>query len=274
LRKCEIRAQLSGRQADGIRLCEQVLAVDPLLQQARRVLIRTYLDVEDPVAAEQLADASRGDEAVPRAFLAVYRRDWIAAGEAAYEALERGTDSPDNEGLIYAAIRLHARTTGDVARAIAAIEPHARVEWDDNGKPTLRDSTARDETIALADLLILDGQIERGRRLLAEIIGTMEREIREGRPEFWYLRGHAVALALKGETDAAIAILERLYASGRATSEWWCHLEAEPAYDALRKAPRFEALRRKVRNHITEQRQELARLRKEGLVPERSGGEP
>jgi len=274
LRKCEIRAQLSGRQADGIRLCEQALAVDPLLQQARRVLIRTYLDVEDPVAAEQLADASRGDEAVPRAFLAVYRRDWIAAGEAAYEALERGTDSPDNEGLIYAAIRLHARTTGDVARAIAAIEPHARVEWDDNGKPTLRDSTARDETIALADLLILDGQIERGRRLLAEIIGTMEREIREGRPEFWYLRGHAVALALNGETDAAIAILERLYASGRATSEWWCHLEAEPAYDALRKAPRFEALRRKVRNHITEQRQELARLRKEGLVPERSGGEP
>ena len=38
----------------------------------------------------------------------------------------------------------------------------------------------RDETIALADLLILDGQVERGRRLLAEIIGTMEREIPRG----------------------------------------------------------------------------------------------
>ena len=81
-------------------------------------------------------------------------------------------------------------------------------------------------------------------------------------------RSHSTAT-----TDAAIAILERSYASGRATSEWWCHLEAEPAYDALRKTPRFEALRRKIREHIAEQRDELARLRKEGLVPQRSGGQ-
>ena len=106
------------------------------------MLIRAYLDIEDPVAAEQLADTSRGDEAVPRAFMAFYRRDWTGAGEAANKALERGTESPDNEGLLYAAIRLHARTTGDAAPAIAAIEPYARVEWDGNGKPTLRDSSA------------------------------------------------------------------------------------------------------------------------------------
>ena len=274
LRQCEIRSMLLGRQADGIRLCEQALAVDPLVEQARRVLIRAYLDVEDPVAAEQLADTSRGDEAVPRVFLAFYRRDWTAAGEAAYEALERGTGSPDTAGLIYTAIRLHARTTGDVARAIAAIEPYARVEWDGAGKPALRDSSAlRDGAIALADLLILDGQIERGRRLLAEIISTMEREIREGRPEFWYLREHPKALALDGQPDAALALLERSYASGQATSAWWFSVESEPAYDALRKTPRFEALRRKVRDDVAEQRQELARLRKEGLVPQRNGEE-
>ena len=83
-----------------------------------------------------------------------------------------------------------------------------------------------------------------------------------------------MALGLNGETDAAIAILERSYASGRATSEWWFHIDAEPAYDELRKTRRFEALRRKIRDHIAEQRQELARLRKEGLVPQRIGGEP
>ena len=82
-----------------------------------------------------------------------------------------------------------------------------------------------------------------------------------------------MALGLNGETDAAIAILERSYASGEATSNWWLYLEAEPAYDALRKIPRFEALRRKVRAHVAEQRQELARLRKEGLVPQRNGEE-
>jgi TolB-like protein len=276
LRQCEIRSMQQGRQADGIRLCEQALAGDPLVEQARRVLIRTYLDIEDPIAAEQLADTSRGDEAVTRAFMALYRRDWTAAGEAAYEALERGTASPDNAGSMYAAIRLYARTTGDAARAIAAIEPHARVEWDGNGKPTLRESSAesRHGAIALADLLILDGQIERGRRLLAEIIGTMERETRvEGRPELWYLPGYAMALGLNGETDAAIVILERSYASGQATSGWWLHLEAEPAYDALRKIPRFEVLRRKVREHIAEERQKVTRMRKEGLLPHRNDDE-
>src|SRR4030095_893953 len=111
----------------------------------------------------------------------------------------------------------------------------------------------------------LDGQVERGRWLLAEIIGTMERETRvEGRPELWYLRGYAMALGLNGETDAAIAILERLYASGQATSAWWLVLEAEPAYDALRKIPRFEALRGKVREHIAEERRKVIRMRKEG----------
>ncbi len=230
---------LMGRQADAIRLCEQALAVDPLIEEARRVLIRTYLDVDDPVAAEQLADASRGDEAVPRALMALYRRDWIPAGEAAYEALARRTDAPNNVGLLYAAIRLHARATKDVARPSLRVEPHARVEWDAAGKPALLDSSGlRDGAIALADLLILDGQVERGHRLLAEIIATMQREIRvEGRPEFWYLRGHAVALALNDNDDAAIAILERSYASGQATSAWWLYLEAEPAYDALRKDP-------------------------------------
>jgi TolB-like protein len=275
VRQCEIRSMLLGRQADAIRLCEQALAVDPLVEEARRVLIRTYLDVDDPVAAEQLADTARGDEAVPRALMAMYRRDWIPAGEAAYEALAQRTDAPNNVGLLYAAIRLHARTTGDVARAIAAIEPHARVDWDAAGKPALRDRSAlRDGAIALADLLMLDGQVERGHRLLAEIIGTMQREIRvEGRPEFWYLRVHAVALALNGENEAAIAILERSYASGQASSAWWYYLEAEPAFDSLRKARRFEALRRKVGEHIAEQRRELARVRKEGLVPQRSGSE-
>jgi len=176
---------------------------------------------------------------------------------------------------VYAAIRLHARTTGDAARAIAAIEPYARVEWDSAGKPALRDSSAlRDGAIALADLLILDGQVERGRRLLAEIIGAMERETRgEGRPEFWYVFQHPVALALDGQPEAAMALLERSYAAGQATGAWWLFLEAEPAYDALRKAPRFEALRRKVREHIAEQREELARLRAQGLVPQRTGSD-
>jgi TolB-like protein len=271
VRACEIRDMLLGRYAEGIRLCEHALAVDPLMEEARRVLIRAYLDVEDLAAAEELAEASRGETAVPRTLIALYKKNWRDAGEAAYDALAQRTTGPNNVSWIFIAIRLHARATGDVSRALAAIEPYARVDWDAAGKPTLRDSSGlRDGPIALADLLILDGQIERGSRLLAEIIGRMHREVRiEGRPEFWYLRWHPVALALDGDTEGAIAMLERGLAYDSMNSQWWYFFESEPAFDKLRKDPRYQAMRSKVQAHAEEQRRELDRLRAEGLVPNR-----
>jgi TolB-like protein len=276
VRLCEVRTFLLGRHAEAIRLCEQALAVDPLMEEARRILIRTYLDVDDLAAAEQVAEASHGETAVPRTLIALHKKDWRAAGEAGYEALARRTTAPNNVSWMFIAIRLDARTTGDAVRAVAAIEPYARVDWDAAGKPILRDSSGlRDGPIALADLLILEGQVERGRRLLAEIIGRMEREVRvEGRPEFWYLRWHPVALALHGDTEAAIAMLERALASGTAYSQGRYFFEIEPAFDKLRKDPRFQAMHGKVQAHAAEQRRELERMRREGQVPQRTGGQP
>ena len=278
IRLCEINTMLLGRHAEGIRLCEQALVVDPLLEEARRVLIKAYLDVEDLDAGEELAADSRGDTAVPRALIALYREEWPEAGEAAYEALANRTAAPNNVGAVFSAIRLHARATGDYARAITAVESYAGVGWDATGKPTLpsRDrSFLRDGPIALADLLLQSGQTSRGRALLAEIIATMRRETRdEGRPEFWYLRWHPVALALSGERDAAIAMLERSVAAGIAASQWWCFIENEPAFASLRGDPRYDGLREKVRAASAEQRRELDRMRREELVPMRPGGEP
>ena len=56
--------------------------------------------------------------------ISLYERDWLRAGEAAYEALARRTGAPDVQGMILTAIRMHARATGDFARARAAVEPH------------------------------------------------------------------------------------------------------------------------------------------------------
>jgi TolB-like protein len=271
VRLCEVRSFLLGRHAEAIRLCEQALAVDPLMEEARRILIKAYLEVDDLAAAEQLAEASHGESAVPRTLIAMHKKDLRAAGEAGYEALARRTTAPNNVSWMFIAIRLDARATGDATRAVAAMEPYARVDWDAAGKPILRDSSGfRDGPIALADLLILDGQVERGRRLLAEIIGRMQREVHaEGRPEFWYLRWHPVALALHGDTEAAIAMLERAYASGLAYSQWRYFFEMEPAFDNLRKDPRFQAMHRKVQAHAAEQRRELEHMRRDGLVPQR-----
>lgn len=57
VRLCESRALGTGQDADGIRYCEQALAIDPLLEAARRLLIISYLDVDDPAAAQRWNDA-------------------------------------------------------------------------------------------------------------------------------------------------------------------------------------------------------------------------
>jgi hypothetical protein len=51
------------------------------------------------------------------------------------------------------------------------------------------------------------------------------------------------------------------------------HFELEPAIAAMRKDPRFQELLRQAREHVAAERRELNRMRREGLVPERGGGE-
>ena len=172
----------------------------------------------------------------------MYQRDWLRAGEAAYEVLALRTSAPNIHGLVLSAIRMHARATGDFARARAALEPIAYVSWDAAGHPSLTAYLAvRDGPIALADLLIQDGQEERGRRLLAEIIGRMNREV-------------AVADRSTGTTDG-IPSRSRSMAISRLPWRCWSGpsppeseervtLEAEPAFEALHGTPRYETLRR------------------------------
>ena len=64
---------------------------------------------------------------------------------------------------------MHARTTGDYARAESALQAESGVRWDTVGNPLLPDeaSRVRDAAIVLADVLIASGQEEKGRKLLA-----------------------------------------------------------------------------------------------------------
>jgi tetratricopeptide (TPR) repeat protein len=262
-----------GQSANGIRYGEEALALDPLLEETRRVLIRAYVNLGDVQAARQLVGESF-DEMPPRALpILLHERRWVDAGEVAYASFARGTVSPITMADHLDAIRMHARTTGDFDRARTLLEELSGVRWDATGQPVLREegSPVRDTPIALADILLASGREQEGRRLLTAIISRMRQEMgTPGHPEIWYYAWHPVALALNGERDAAIEMLQRAFAS---RFDWAAlrGLETEPSFAELRKDARFQALMRQLRSRLDEQRRELERLRAEGVVPDRSG---
>jgi hypothetical protein len=234
-------------------------------------LIRAYLDVEDVHAAEQVADTAPHELAVRRLPILLYQRDWLRAGEAAYDSVARQTISPKDTSLVVAAVRMHARTTGNFERARTALESMSGVRWDATGGPMLPARPGlRESAIGLVDVLFALGREVQARQLLAVILSQMRREIDgEGRPEFWYQKIHPIALALNGDRDGAIAMLQRSVATRYAFSEHWYFLQVEPAYDGLRPDPRFQAILRDARANAAEQRRELDRRRAAGRVPDR-----
>jgi TolB-like protein/Tfp pilus assembly protein PilF len=272
VRLCEIESYGLAREAQAVLHCERALAVDPLSEEARRLLTKVYLDLRDERAAADVAGDPDGRADVAQLQVLMYRKEWLRAGEVAHEVLDRRTDSPHTLGMVLGAIRMHARLTGDYARATNAIESRAGVSWTEAGEPTLANpSPLRDAEVALGDMLLHGQQPERGRKLLTTIVERMNREVREDkRPEYWYFRWHPVALALLGQNEATFAMLERsLDAHLLTTQEWW-FLDAEPAFDPLRRDRRFASLRTRVDAHVAEQRRVVEQLREDGEVPGRS----
>ena len=258
-----------GVPAEGVLYCEQALALDPQSEETRRILLRYYLDLEDVLAAERVADVAGRPSTELQALLAMHAHDWERAGELAYASITRGTVSLPIRGVMLFAVRMHARVTGDTHRARLFVEDRAGVTWDATGRPTLPYKSA-DSTFALADLLILDGDRERGHRLLAESIARLHREVgEEGRSEYWYFWWYPETLAMNGDRDEAISMLERAVARDRVRGDWWFRLE-EPAFDDIRRDPRFQVMLGKVQAQLVEQRHELETMRRQGLVPDRS----
>ena len=269
---------LMKQAANAIRYSEQALALDPSAEWTRRALIRVYLDLGDLSAARQLLGDEGSERSLRQLALLMHEGDWRQAGDLAYESLARegisgisGTDMV----VIVSAIRMHARATDEFERARAALEEASGVSWDSAGRATLpqEGSPVRAAAIGLADVLLASGQERQGRQLLDTILARMRHEVGElGRPEFWYYPYHPTALALSGQHDAALAMIERSIASGSGLLYWRYYFESEPAYGPLRQDARFQATLRTVHAYVEAQRDELDRMRAEGLVPDRSTG--
>jgi TolB-like protein len=271
-RQCEVTGYQMGEAAAAIEHGERALALDPRAEGTRRSLVRFYLDVGDREAAERLVDAADDEIPVRRLPILAYEQDWRQAGEAAYDSLARRTVTPTDESLVAAAIRMHARETGDHSRARAALEAASGIRWNEAGQPSLADRSTgiRVFEVALADVLLLMGESEKARELLRSILDRMDHEIRnEGRNEYWYLTDRQTALALSGQSSAVLDVLQRLVDQGQGYSDWWFQIAADPALDVLRQDPRLQGILRTVQQHAAQQRKKLDQMRADGRVPTR-----
>ncbi|MCE3286083.1 MAG: Bacterial transcriptional activator domain, partial [Steroidobacteraceae bacterium] len=274
-RLSEVRGFCMGRSADAIEYAERALSLDPLAEEVRRGLLRFYLAVGDVAAAEDVVSSAPHESIVRRIPVLVHQRDWVAAGDAAYEGLALQTFGPKDIALGVIAIRMHARTTRDFERARHALQAASHVQWDVTGSPLLPDRPGlREEAIGLADVLVAMGRGLEGRRLLAVILERMRREIDGGRSEYWYRITHSLALAVNDDPEAALAMLQRAVSSRYALNDWWYYFEVEPAFASLHKDPRFTAMLETARANSVEQRRELDRRRKDGRVPARGAAGP
>ena len=141
---------------------------------------------------------------------------------------------------------MHARLTGDTRRARIVIEGLSGVTWDGAGRPVWQEgSTGTFFSTLLAAAMLLDGEQERARRLLAETIARTNHEVRDlGRPEFWYRRAYALALALSGDREASIKALQRFANAGDFPfTDWQMYFELEPAIAPMREDPAIQGNR-------------------------------
>lgn len=267
----ELRYVHKGELAEGIKLLEQTLSVDPMAEWTRRLLVRAYLDAGERPAAQSVIDEAQHRLVVRQIPPYLYSHDWRRAGEAAYAAAETESDSALDESMIAGAIRLHARATGDYARAIDALERLSGVTWDANGRAALPDSLdLKAFPTGLADMLRASGDEVRARSVMQATLTAMDRESKElGRGDLWYLHHRPIVLALLGETDTAIEALRSAVARGIGKENVWYYFDIEPAFAALRSDARFIRLRDDVRTHTDAQKQRLAELRSAGFVPKR-----
>jgi hypothetical protein len=125
----------------------------------------------------------------------------------------------------------------------------------------------RSFAVVYAHTLMLAGEAQRGRKLAASLLVSLDGE-EVGRPEHWFARERAALFATLGDDERA---LQELAASQKLNHwvRWWYTAEVDPLYDRLRRDPRFQVLAEQARKHRSQQRALLDEMRRKGEVPKR-----
>ena len=263
-----LRFCCQNRIADGIRLGEQALRLDPTSTAVRSLLVHMYLDVGDVRAAQQLlADSSQNQSAWVAIY--AYRHEWQKAAAIMYDA-EARTNLPILPDGRYGhfAVLMSATDAASRHRALALFEKEARVLWQ-NGTPTTSIPMRGDMNveIGLADLMLRAGDGVRARRLLEMSLAAMDLvAVKYQRGTMWFTLQRARALVLLGRTEEALGELAAFSRSGWAPDAWL--LDADTAFDRLRGDQRFKRIITERHANSLRERAEVDALRSRKVIPE------
>lgn len=266
LQRGELR-WIVGRTAEAARDMEHALAIEPGASWVRLYLSRVYLDLGDLAAARRVLSTPAESKGVGQIALRYYERDYRAAGEAVYRALQGRRFSAFDVGPMIAALLAHARTTGEYSSVRRILEGMVRPQWDDEGRLTTCLCGAPELMVMLAQVYRHDGQEVRTQRMLRMALEQMDfLSVERGRRELYVAAVRARALALLGDRAGAIRVLEARLERQQSWS-WWLEVKDDPAFDVLRKEPAFIALEARIEARDAEQRELLRQMRERGEVP-------
>jgi TolB-like protein/DNA-binding winged helix-turn-helix (wHTH) protein len=264
-----LRFCCQNRIADGIRLAEQALRLDPTSTAVRSVLVHMYLDVGDLPAAEQLLVNSSQNQSAWVAIHA-YRHEWQKAAAIMYnEGTRANLPIPPDARYGHFAVLMGATDVTSRHRALELFQKEARISWQDDGTPTTSIPIGRDMSleIGLGDLMMRVGDKERARRVLEMALSESDiAAVKYQRGAMWFTLQRARALVLLGRTEEALGELGAFSRSGWAPDAWL--LDADTAFDGLRGDERFKRVIAERHANALRERAEVDALRSQKVIPE------
>ncbi len=264
-----LRFCCQNRIADGIRLAEQALRLDPTSTAVRGILVHMYLDIGDPDTARQLLADNNQNQSAWVAIYA-YRHEWQKAAAIMYDARAR-TNLPilPDARYGYLAVLMSATDLTSQRRALELFEKEARVKWQSDGTPLLGIPMRGDMNlvVGLGDLKMRVGDTVRARRLLEMALSAIDlAAVKYQRGTMWFTMQRARALALLGRTEEALGEIGAFSRSGWAPDAWL--LDADTAFYGLRGDERFKRIIAERHANSLRERAEVDALRSRKVIPE------
>ena len=253
----ESRWEYSAEFADAARLIEHSIALDPQSEDNRTLATHIYLDLGDVQRALALrAESQMG----PSMEILQYQRDRRRIAELVSGVPSSSLWFGGAFAIEAEAVRDDAVARGDFSSAVARLESAYATR--PSGRPLM---WSRYQALVYAHVLVLAGQVERGRKLATATLAMLDSQS-VGRTHGWNARERAVGYMVLGEQERALDELAAAVAAKR-FYRWWYTFELDPAFEPLHRDPRFVKLKEQAKKHCDGQRALLEQMRNKGAVP-------